>query len=122
MDVMENKLDLNETIVLNAIFAKIDKTAFSLSSGLVFFLSMFVITAISIIKGNGSDITIGPDLAMLSYYLPGYSMTWFGNIIGSIYVGMIGLVLGWLFAGLWNLTHYLYLAMLINKVDLFRLD
>ena len=34
---MAKELDLNERIVLNAIFAKIDKTAFSLSTGMVFF-------------------------------------------------------------------------------------
>jgi hypothetical protein len=113
---MATELDLNESIVLNAIFAKIDKTAFSLSSGLVFFLGMFVVTAISIIKGSG------PDLAMLSYYLPGYGMTWLGNIVGSIYVGVIGLVLGWFFGMLWNLTHYLYLAVLMNKINLFKID
>lgn len=119
---MATELDLNESIVLNAVFAKIDKTAFSLSSGLVFFLGMFVVTAISIVKGSGSDITIGPDLAMLSYYLPGYGMTWLGNIVGSIYVGVIGLVLGWFFGMLWNLTHYLYLAALMNKINLFKID
>lgn len=119
---MATQLDLNESIVLNAIFAKIDKTAFSLSSGFVFFLSMFVITAISIIQGNGSGITVGPDLAMLGYYLPGYDMTWLGNIVGSFYVGVIGLVLGWFFGVLWNLTHYLYLAVLMNKINLFKID
>lgn len=119
---MATELDLNESIVLNAIFAKIDKTAFSLSSGLVFFLSMFVITAISIINGNGVEGAVGPDLAKLSYYLPGYGMTWLGNIVGSIYVGVIGLVLGWFFGMLWNLTHYLYLAVLMNKINVFKID
>ncbi|MBL4743045.1 MAG: hypothetical protein JKX87_00135 [Cycloclasticus sp.] len=116
---MATELKLSERIVLNAVFAKIDKTAFSLASGLVFFLSMFVITAISIIKTNGA---VGPDLEMLSYYLPGYSVTWLGNIVGSVYIGVIGLVLGWFFGMLWNLTHYLYLAVLMNKINLFKID
>jgi hypothetical protein len=119
---MAKELNLNERIVLNAIFAKIDKLAFSASTGVFFFLSMFVVTGFSIIKGNVSGSMIGPDLAMLSYYLPGYSMTWLGNVLGSVYVGIVGSVLGWLFGVLWNLTHYLYLAMLMNKINLFKID
>lgn len=119
---MTTELDLNERIVLNAIFAKIDKTAFALSMGIFFFLSMFVITTISIVKINGVGVMAGPDLVALSYYLPGYNLTWFGNVLGSLYVGIVGLVLGWFFGMLWNLTHYLYLAILVNKINLFKID
>lgn len=119
---MTDGLDLNERIVLNAIFAKIDKTAFSLSTGMVFFLTMFVITTFSILKNDGESAMVGPDLIALAYYLPGYSLTWVGNFVGSLYVGIIGLALGWLFGMLWNLTHYLYLAILMNKINFFKID
>ncbi|AGS39782.1 hypothetical protein [Cycloclasticus zancles] len=119
---MATELDLNESIVLNAVFAKIDKTAFSLSLGIIFFLSMFLVTAISIIKGNASNPIAGPELAALNYYLPGYNLSWYGNIIGSAYMSVIGAILGWFFGALWNLTHYLYLAILMNKINLFKID
>ena len=119
---MAKELDLNERIVLNAIFAKIDKTAFSLSTGMVFFLTMFVITTISILKNDGESVMVGPDLIALAYYLPGYNLTWVGNFLGSLYVGIVGLALGWFFGMLWNLTHYLYLAILMKKINLFKID
>lgn len=41
---------------------------------------MFVITAIR------------PNLQSISLYLPSYSLTWMRNIIGSIYVGVLGAI------------------------------
>jgi hypothetical protein len=112
------QLSINEYIVLNAIFAKIDKTAFALASGLIYFLGMFVITAIIICKSTTPDMLLESNLQSLSYYLPGYSLTWVGNIIGSIYLGIIGALIGFMFAIFWNLVHYLYLAVIINKLGL----
>ena len=116
---MTTQLSTNESILLNAVFAKIDKTAFALASGLFFFLSMFTITAVLILKGATPTTSIGPDLQSLSFYLPGYSLTWVGNIIGSIYLGVIGIIVGAMFAGLWNLMHYLYLAIILNRLNIF---
>ena len=115
---MDTQFGTNEYIIFHAIFAKIDKTAFAVASGLIFFLGMFAITALLIIKGATPDIPIGPNLQVLNDYLPGYSLSWFGNIIGSIYVGIIGAMIGFLFAGLWNLVHNLYLAIIINRLHL----
>jgi hypothetical protein len=115
---MNTQFGTNEYIIFHAIFAKVDKTAFALASGLIFFLGMFAITALLIIKGATPDIPIGPNLQLLNDYLPGYSLTWFGNVIGSIYLGIIGAIIGFLIASLWNLVHYLYLAIIINRFHL----
>lgn len=111
--------DINELIILHAIFAKIDKTAFALASGFIFFLGMFFLTAIVINMGGASETVIGPYLQSIAYYLPGYSVTWMGGIIGSIYLAVIGTLIGFLFAILWNLVHYLYLAIIVNQVRFF---
>lgn len=115
---MNTQFGANEYIIFHAIFAKVDKTAFALASGLIFFLGMFAITAMLIIKGATPDIPIGPNLQLLNNYLPGYNLTWFGNIIGSIYIGIIGAIIGFLVASLWNLVHFLYLAIIINRLHL----
>ncbi len=119
---MSTNYNTNEYIVLNVIFAKIDKRAFAFSTGLIFFLSMFTITAILILKGATPDTFIGPNLQSLGKYLPGYNLTWVGNIIGSFYLSIIGAFLGALFAGCWNLVHYLYLAIIINKLHFIKDD
>lgn len=115
---MNTQFDANEYIVFHAIFAKVDNAAFALASGLIFFLGMFVITALLIIKGATPDIPIGPNLQLLNHYLPGYSLTWLGNIIGSIYMSIIGAIIGLLIASLWNFVHFLYLAIIINRLHL----
>ena len=116
---MSTQLNHTDIIILNAVFAKMDKTAFALASGLVFFLGMFIVTAILILKGATPTTVIGPNLQSLSFYLPGYSLTWMGNIIGSMYVGVVGLFIGLFFAYLWNLVHYIYLALMINRLNFY---
>ena len=116
---MNKNLSATDTIILNAVFAKVDKTAFALASGLVFFLIMFTLTAILIFKGATPTHYIGPNMQSLNLYLPGYDITWIGNIIGSIYAGIIGAVFAAVFAILWNLVHYLYLAFVVHKLQLY---
>lgn len=115
---MNTRFGANAYIIINAIFAKVDKTAFAFASGLIFFLGMYTITALVIIKGATPDLPTSPHLQLLNDYLPGYSLTWVGNLIGSICVGIIGAMIGFLFAGLWNLVHYLYQAIIINRLHL----
>ena len=38
---MNTRFGANAYIIINAIFAKVDKTAFAFASGLIFFLGMF---------------------------------------------------------------------------------
>jgi len=115
---MNTQFGTNEYIIFRAIFAKVDKTAFAVASGLIFFLGMFAITALLMIKGATPGIPIGPNLQLLNDFLPGFNVTWFGSIIGSIYMGIIGAIIGLLIASLWNLTHFLYLAIIINRLHL----
>lgn len=112
---MTTQLGTNEYIVMNAVFAKIDKVAFTLAAALIFFLGMFTVTGFLILNGATATDPAGLNPLSLSYYLPGYTLSWGGNIIGSIYLGIIGAIIGYIFALLWNLTHYLYLAILLNR-------
>lgn len=121
LSIMSTRL-INEYIILHAIFAKIDKTAFVLATALFFFLGMFSITGILIIQGATPDNPIGPNLQSLNHYLPGYSLTWTGNLIGSLYLSFIGATIGFLVAGLWNLTHFLYLAFIVNRIRLLDIN
>lgn len=116
---MSTQLSSADGVILNAVFAKVDKTAFSLASGVVFFVIMFVLTAILILKGATPTTLIGPNMQSLSFYLPGYSLTWIGNLVGSTYIGVIGMFLGAFFSILWNLVHYLYLAFMVNRLKFY---
>jgi hypothetical protein len=115
---MDTQFGTNKNIIFHAIFAKIDKTAFAVATGFIFFLGMFAITALLIFKEISPENPIGSNLQLLSNYLPGYNLTWFGNVTGSLFAGIIGAMVGFLFAGLWNLVHYLYLAVIISRLHL----
>lgn len=55
---------------------------------------------------------VGSHLSALGKILPGYSVTWLGGLIGAVWAGLIGAVLGFVFATTWNFGHLVYLGVL----------
>ena len=101
--------------VLMASFAKIDVIALAIALGLVWGLMLFLATGLLLIQGAPEGQMIGPHLALLGVYLPGYEVTWSGAFLGSFYFFIIGAVAGGLIAGFWNLTHYLYIVLTVAR-------
>jgi tetrahydromethanopterin S-methyltransferase subunit B len=60
-------------------------------------------------------LSVGPHLALLANFLPGYSVSWPGSVMGLIYGFLIGLGLGGLIAVLWNIVHHIYLALAVTR-------
>jgi len=74
--------------------------------GLLFGLVIFVATNWLIIKGghttpNGSYV-VGPHLKLLNQFFIGYSVSFFGSIVGFIYGFVIGSFSGALLAWIYN--------------------
>jgi len=46
--------------------------------------------------------TVGPHLALIGEYLPGYRVTWAGAFIGFIYLFVIGYGVGRIIGGVYN--------------------
>jgi protoporphyrinogen oxidase len=84
---------LGETLGL--VFSKLDRTAFALAVGAVSGVTLFLATAILVLKGGE---TVGPNLVLLSQYFPGYTVTPVGSLLGLLYGFMAGVAGGWLFA------------------------
>jgi len=61
--------------------------------------ALAIVTAALVVRG-GQDV--GELLGHLSTYLPGYTVTWTGALIGAAYLLVIGYVAGRLTAGLYN--------------------
>jgi hypothetical protein len=53
-----------------------------------------------VIKGGPN---VGQNLSLLRAYYPGYSVTWFGSLVGFCYGALTGAVVGWLVASLYNI-------------------
>ena len=78
-------------------FTRLDPVALGAGIGLTAALGLFVGTAVLLIKGAGQEV-VGPNLAVLAHYLPGFSVTWSGAAIGAVDAAVVGFVAGFLVA------------------------
>ena len=67
--------------------------------GLIFGFSLFVMTNFLVVKGGP---VVGPHLALLGQFFPGYTVTFVGSMIGFVYAFMVGLVLGSIMGAVYN--------------------
>ena len=54
-------------------------------------LALFVATSVLLLRG-GQDV--GKHLQLLRYYLPGYSVSWPGALLGLVYGALLGALIG----------------------------
>jgi len=98
--------------ILMAAFARFDPVALAVALGSVFALLLYITNAALLLQGGE---VVGPHLALIGIYLPGYDVSWTGGLIGACYFWVIGAVVGAVIAMLWNLTHYLYIAVVLVR-------
>jgi protoporphyrinogen oxidase len=100
--------DVDEEIVTEEIvriFAKLDRWAFGAALGVVMGSVLCVATLILALKGG--DV-VGPHLALLAQYFPGYRVSVGGSFLGLVYGIAAGFVMGWLFALIRNASFFTY--------------
>jgi hypothetical protein len=100
--------------VLGRVFLKLDRVAFALSMGTIGGFALFLATLILLVKGG--DV-VGPTLELLGQYLPGYSVTATGSVIGLLYGFVMGFGGGWAFAFLRNGAMFLYAAIIHRRAE-----
>jgi protoporphyrinogen oxidase len=108
--------DITEVLqgALAQAFPKLDRVALGLSLGTVSGALLFLTTQILLLKGG--DV-VGPNLQLLSQFLPGYSVTMSGSILGLAYGFGSGFVGGWSFAFLRNASVFLYTAATQHRAE-----
>lgn len=111
----------SDKAVLIAGFARMDVVALAVAVGMVCAVGLFLSTIALLIKGAPPGVHIGPHLGLLSVYFPGYSVSWIGSVIGAIYAGLIGAALGFVWGLLWNMTHYLYIILVVARTHWWRM-
>ena len=97
------------------IFPRIDGVALGVASGAVSGLLLFLATMILVLKGG---LVVGPHLHLLGQFLPGYSLTPAGSVLGLLYGLGVGFLAGWSFAFLRNVSLFLSLAVLRRRAQL----
>jgi NhaP-type Na+/H+ or K+/H+ antiporter len=76
---------------------KLNPKAFALALGLVWGVTVFLITNISLIRGGH-----GEHLSRLAQIYPGYTFTFLGSLIGLVWGFVTMFIVGWVFAWLYN--------------------
>ena len=109
--------DLEDVVqhALQTAFVKLDRVALGLSLGVVSGLTLFLATLVLVLRGG--DV-VGPTLALLGQYFPGYTVTLSGSLVGLAYGFAAAYVAGWLFAFLRNAVVFLYIALVKRRAEL----
>ena len=114
------KLMNADKAVLMVAFARMDVVAMAVAIGTVSAIGLFLLTVTLLFKGAPPGMHIGIHLGLFGIYLPGYSVSWGGSLIGAMYVWIIGALIGFVWAVMWNLTHYLYIIMVVVRAHWWR--
>ncbi len=109
--------DHRDTIIMWAL-AKLDVVAFVTASAAICGAGLLALTLFLVIKGAPPGIPVGPHLAHLALFFPGYSVTPVGALIGGLYAGVVGGIAGFLLAIFWNAAHTLFLAVVRMRASL----
>jgi hypothetical protein len=88
-----------EDRVLQDVIQQLNGRAWGIAMGLLLGGGLFVATNILVIKG-GPDV--GPHLALLRVYFPGYRVSFIGSIIGFVYLFVIGYGVGRVIGSVYN--------------------
>jgi hypothetical protein len=78
---------------------RVSGRAWGIGLGLLCGLGLFIATVILVLKGGS---VVGPHLALLGSYLPGYRVSFAGSLVGFGYGSLIGYCAGRLMAAVYN--------------------
>jgi len=103
---------------VRAAFAKLDVVALAVAAGCISALVLWAATAWLLLRGAPPGMHVGPHLVLLSHFLPGYSVSWSGSVLGLFYGFVIGAIGGAIVAIAWNLSHFVYLMSVARRGNL----
>ena len=89
----------SERVELHDALLRLNGRAWGIAIGLLLGLGLFVATNVLVIKGGAQ---VGPHLSLLGIFLPGYSVTFLGSLIGFVYMFVIGYAVGRLIGTAYN--------------------
>jgi len=110
----EGSLPVPPEEIIEAAFAKLDPLALGTALGIVSGVVLFLMTMVLLLKGRDP---VGPNLLLLDQYLPGFTVSWPGALIGLLEAGIGGFALGYLGAWLRNWGMTAYAAMVRRRAE-----
>lgn len=79
--------------------ARIDGRAWGIAVGATLGLALLIATWVLVLRGGP---VVGPHLALLGIFLPGYRVTMVGGVVGFVYAFVLGYALGRIVGILYN--------------------
>ena len=96
---MTEQHTVEEQQALKKAIRRIHEQGWGIAFGLVLGLTLLVATNVLVLKGGE---VVGPHLALLGVYFPGYRVTFVGSLIGFVYAFVGGYGLGRVIASVYN--------------------
>ena len=96
---MEGMTQNHDEADIKRALLRLNARAWGIAVGLLLGIGLFAATNVLVIKGGDE---VGPHLALLGFYFPGYTVTFLGSLIGFMYAFVMGYVLGRLIGVAYN--------------------
>ena len=96
---MADHAPAEEARLLGAAIARLRAGILALVFGFATGTGLALATLWLVIRGGEA---VGPNLALLANYFPGYTVTWHGSLLGFLYGWLLGAVFGWTMAWIYN--------------------
>ena len=90
---------LTEQEIIATAIARLRAGVMAIVCGLLAGSGLLVATVWLVVRGGPN---VGQHLGLLRNYLPGYSVTFMGSVLGFFYGALIGAAAGWLVAWVYN--------------------
>jgi hypothetical protein len=84
---MQEQLAADELRQVRKTLLRMNEQGWGIAFGLLLSLTLFAATNFLVLKGGE---VVGPHLALLSNFLPGYRVTFLGSLIGFVYAFVLG--------------------------------
>lgn len=81
------------------VIQQLNGRAWGIAMGLLLGIGLFVATNFLVLKGGQE---VGPHLALIGEYLPGYRVSFVGSLIGFVYLFVIGYGIGRIIGAVYN--------------------
>lgn len=81
-------------VELRTAIRRLNERAWGVAGGSVLALGLFLATNVLLLAGAPDGGHVGPTLGLLRYFLPGYTVSFGGSLIGFVYMFVIGYALG----------------------------
>lgn len=89
----------DETDLIHAAIARLRAGVMAIVFGGVGACAIFLATAVLLVQGGEN---VGANLGRLAWYLPGYTVSWPGALLGGFYGLLLGASVGWITAFVYN--------------------